>query len=70
MSRYRLVVHVGTEGPVRTLSVNLKNREEALIVAQRYDAPAELWDGEERLCNINRSAGMWVISSEERREIA
>lgn len=62
MSHYRLVVQVGEEGPVRSVSVNLKHRGEALIAAQRYDAPAELWDGNRKLCSINRTGGIWVIS--------
>lgn len=63
MSHYRLIVHVGEEGPVRSVSVNLKHRGEALIAAQRYDGPAELWADDRKLCCINRSGGMWVISS-------
>lgn len=61
MSRYRLVVRVGSEGPVRSFAINLGSRGEALIVAQRYDSPAELWDGDEKLCSIDRTGGIWVI---------
>lgn len=62
MSRYRLVVNMSGQGPMRSVSVNLKHRGEALIAAQRFDAPAELWDGDRKLCSINRSDGLWIIS--------
>lgn len=63
MSHYHLIVHVGSDGPVRTLSVNLKSRDEAFIVAQRYTGPSELWYGDEKLCNINHAdSGVWVLS--------
>jgi len=64
VSDYRLVVDLGSKGPVRSLSVTLKHRSDALLVAQRYDGPSELWDGEEKLCSISRACegGMWIIS--------
>lgn len=62
MSQFRLVVSVGSAGPVRSVSVNLKHRAEALLVAQRYDSPAELWDGDDKICRISRAGEMWVIS--------
>lgn len=64
MPPYRLLVDLGDQGPVQSLSINLASREEALIVAQRYDRPSELWDQNGKLCRISRGAGgMWVITS-------
>lgn len=64
MSGCRLVVDLGTSGAARSISINLRDRSEALLVAQRYDGPSELWDGGRRVCTISRShpSGMWVIS--------
>lgn len=64
MSGYRLVVHFDPEGQAHTLSVNLSHRAEALLVAQLYDAPAELWGGDTKICSISHtgSKGVWVIS--------
>lgn len=64
MPSYRLIVDLGPNGPARSLSVNLKDRAEAFLVAQRYDRPATLWHGDAKLCSINRvgEGGMWIIS--------
>lgn len=64
MSECRLIVDLGPSGPVRSLSINLHSRSEAFLVAQRYDRPAELWDGNKRVCSISRSGpgGMWILS--------
>ena len=61
-SNYRLVIDLGPDSPAKTLVVNLTSREEALVVAQRYNRPAELWDDGKRLCTITHSGEMLVIS--------
>lgn len=64
MSDFRLLVKLGRTGPVNSISINLRNRSEAFLVAQNYDAPSELWEGDERLCTISRAGdgGLWLIS--------
>lgn len=63
MTHYRLLVHMEQSGPVNAISINLRNRDEAFVVAQRYDGPAELWDEDKLLCTIRHSgAGVWMIS--------
>lgn len=51
---------------MRSITVKLQSRDEAFLVAQRYDGAAELWDGETHVCTIRRAddAGIWVLSNE------
>lgn len=64
MHNYRLVVRQDNDRTANEISVNLESREEALIVAQRFVGPAELWDGDVKLCVIDRlsDVGPWIIS--------
>lgn len=63
MSRYRLMVDLGPNGPAQSVTINLGSREEALIVAQRYNRPAQLWDGDGKVCSITQGpSGLWIIS--------
>jgi hypothetical protein len=49
---------------MKSVSVSLRDRSEAFLVAQHYDAPAELWDGDMNVCTISQSAGgFWIISN-------
>jgi hypothetical protein len=47
------------------VSINLNSRDDAFIAAQRYGAPAELWDGDTHICTISQSShdGVWIISN-------
>jgi hypothetical protein len=46
MPNYHLLVRLVHDSPMTAVSIKLNGRDEALIAAQRYDAPAELWDGD------------------------
>lgn len=65
MPECRLVVRLHDESPMKSVSVTLRDRSEAFLVAQRYDAPAELWEGNKNVCTISRSEedGFWIISN-------
>lgn len=63
MHSYRLVIDLGPKGPAQSITINLGSREEALIVAQRYNRPAQLWDGDGKVCSIKEGpSGVWIIS--------
>ncbi len=66
MSDLHLRVRLHDDGPMRSITVKLQNRDEAFLVAQRYDGPAELWDGDTHICTIRRTNddGIWVLSNE------
>lgn len=64
MSEFQLTVDLGSQGAARSVTIALRDRAEALLVAQRYDRPSVLWKGDRRVCGISRigAGGTWVIS--------
>jgi hypothetical protein len=65
MPDYRLLVRLHPDSPMKSVSVSLNDRSEALLVAQRYDGIAELWEGDKSVCTINRAADgdFWIINN-------
>lgn len=69
MPDYRLVFRGSpNEYPIKSVSFRGKDPGEALLIAQRYKCPAELWSEGHHICTLN-SAGnegqVWVISKGE-----
>lgn len=64
MANFRLVFPDWKDRPIRSIAFTAADAGEALLIAQRHDAPAELWREDERICTIDTMAGkgsMWVI---------
>lgn len=66
MPSYRLVF---TSEPAEEIGSSVcftaDNASEALILAQRHDSPAELWQDDRHLCTLSRSGNegeFWIIS--------
>lgn len=69
MPNYRLVfAKPGRAKAAASVDFTARDAGEALILAQRHEGPAELWEGEAHLCTLQRSGKsgqFWIISGNE-----
>jgi hypothetical protein len=65
---YRLVFSSSSEeSPTRSVAFTGRNPAEALLIAQRYHGPAELWSADQYICTLRRTGDegqLWVISGD------
>jgi len=70
MPNYRLVfAGQGNRGP-RTIEFDGADAAEALLIAQRHQSPAQLWEDDRHLCTLHRSGSdgeLWIISRDQDR---
>ena len=66
MPNYRLVfTSEPAESAGRAIAFIADSPTEALVLAQRHDSPAELWQDDRHLCTLSRSGNegeFWIIS--------
>jgi hypothetical protein len=70
MPNYR-IVFTSQEGatPIRAVSFAADDPHEALLIAQRHDCAAELWEEGEHVCTLNRAGNdheFWVITAAQK----
>lgn len=67
MPSYRLVFAARGDQKTETIEFHGEDAAEALLIAQRHERPAQLWENERHLCTLHRSGGngeVWIISNE------
>lgn len=65
MPNYRLIFTSHTDREERTVEFEGHDAAEALLIAQRYQSPAQLWQDDRHLCTLHRSGNdgeVWIIS--------
>lgn len=67
MPNYRLVFAPRGEQEERSIFFHGADAAEALLIAQRHDGPAQLWEEDRHVCTLHKSGNngeVWIISQE------
>lgn len=67
MPNYRLIIAAREGQGTQSISFHGDDAAEALLIAQRHQSPAQLWEDDRHLCTLHRSGNdgeVWIISQE------
>lgn len=65
MPNYRLVIGAREGQEEESIFFRGDDAAEALLIAQKHQSPAQLWDGDRHVCTLHRSGNdgeVWIIS--------
>lgn len=68
MPSYRLIFAARGDQEAQTIEFDGEDPAEALLIAQRHERPAQLWQADRHICTLHRSGTdgeVWIISPEK-----
>jgi hypothetical protein len=72
MPHYRLVIAPHEGRDAKSIFFQGEDAAEALLIAQRHESPAQLWEDDRHVCTLHRSGNdgeVWIISQEREQRV-